>query len=376
MLLSLLTVFRQSSYRDDRRRRLLVEDVSGLGVNRQSALPSKDESKPSKPDHYGDGEFLDELPRLIDYLPRSLLCLLFVELIGIASLAGLAGLYFWSLEHLDLFPKSVGNVLDLSGPGTLGAWASTLFLLASIFTALAIYSIRRHRSDDYQGRYRIWLWAALGLFLFATDLNVGLHSLFQQMLVRWTGTSLWGGGELWWMIPAALLFAALGSRVLVDLWPCKPAAAWHIGCSVCYLISMLASLQILVSSDPRHQALLQHGTALLGHFFLLTALLHQVRYVRLDAEGLIRHPLPATPVKEESEKESTKVAVPSAAHADQFLRVDSPQGIPQPILRRTAPAPSPQSAPVPGVQRKLTKMEKKALREKLLRERLQREGKW
>ncbi|MBN2579861.1 MAG: hypothetical protein JXB10_12810 [Pirellulales bacterium] len=376
MIFSLSSVFRQSGQRDDRRRRLLAEDVTGQGEKKPFSPPGGDASNPHKSDHYGDAEFLSEQPRLIDFLPQRLFSLILAEIMGIVALAGLVGLHFWSLHHPELLPNSGWNPFDLARHGTLGTWISAILLLSSIFIALAIYSIRRHRVDDYQGRYRIWLWAALGLFLFATDLTTGLHGMFQHLLIRWTGTPLWGGGELWWIIPAALLFGALGSRVLVDLWPCGPAITSLLGCGACYTISLLAGLQILVLDDPRQQVLMQHGTALLGHFLLLTAFLYQVRYVRLDAEGLIRHrPKPA------SSTDGNPAAVPESAassstRSDPWRRVDSPQGVPQPVLRRTASAPTAPPAPAPPLQRKLTKQEKKALRERLLRERLKREGKW
>jgi hypothetical protein len=368
MLLSLSSVFRQSGQRDDRRRRLLAEDATGFGVNPSAAVSTDDASPSPKPNHYGNAEFLAELPRLIDFLPRNLVVIFLVEMLGLAGLAGLVGLHFWSLEHPALFRESGWNAFNLSQHGGLGTWISALCLLAASFTALAIYSVRRHRADDYQGRYRIWLWATVGLFLFATDLSAGLHPFFQHLLVQWTGTPLWRGGELWWIIPAALLFAALGSRVLVDMWPCRLAMASLAAGAAVYAISLLAGLQILVGDDPLQQVLLPRGTALLGHFFLLMGLLYQARYVRLDAEGLIRRrPRESKPGEETPEAES-------ADTSDAFVRVDSPQGVPQPVLRRAAPAP--QSAPIAAVQRKLTKQEKKALRERLLRERLKREGKW
>jgi hypothetical protein len=365
MLFSLSSVFRQGSQRDNRRRRLMAEDAAGFDTKTEAAAPADEDVTSPKPEPYGDAEFLAELPRLIDFLPRKLVVIFLVMFLGMAGLAGLAGLHLWSLEHPVLFQESGWNPFNLAQHGALGTWISALFLLAAGFAALAIYSVRRHRADDYQGRYRIWLWAAAGLFLFATDLSAGLHPLGQRLLTQWTGTPLWRGGELWWIIPAALLFGALGSRVLVDCWPCKPAVASLLAGSAAYVVSLLAGLQILALDDPLHQALLQYGSALLGHFFLLTCMIYQARYVRLDAEGLIaHHPRESNPAENADDAETS----------ESFVRVDSPQGVPQPVLRRAAS--SPQPAPTPTVQRKLTKQEKKALREKLLRERMKREGKW
>jgi hypothetical protein len=368
MLLSLSSVFRQCGQRDGRRRRLLAEDATEFGASFSTAASADDASPSPKPNPYGNAEFLTGLPRLIDFLPRNLVMIFLLELLGLAALAGLAGLHLWSLRHPAIFQESGWNPFNLAQHGALGTWISALSLLAASFAALAIYSIRRHRADDYQGRYRIWLWAAAGLLLFATDLSAGLHPLFQHLLVQWTGTPLWHSGELWWIIPAALLFGALESRVLVDCWPCKLAVVSLLASSAAYVVSLLAGLQILAGDDPLQQVLLQHGTPMLGHFLLLMGLLFQARYVRLDAEGLIRHRIRESNQAEDIDDEETPKA------SDSFVRVDSPQGVPQPILRRASA--SPQPAPIPAVQRKLTKQEKKALREKLLRERMKREGNW
>ena len=36
---------------------------------------------------------------------------------------------------------------------------------SSSLTALLVYVIRRHKMDDYRGRYRLWLWCAAALLI-------------------------------------------------------------------------------------------------------------------------------------------------------------------------------------------------------------------
>ena len=103
-------------------------------------------------------------------------------------------------------------MFDLPAAGSLGTWFSSLLLLAATMVALVVYGIRRHKTDDYHGRYRIWLWAALGMLLTATDVAANLHEGFRDLMTAATGTRLLGDGSVWWAIPAIFLLGAIGSR--------------------------------------------------------------------------------------------------------------------------------------------------------------------
>jgi hypothetical protein len=71
--------------------------------------------------------------------------------------------------------------------------------------------------------------------------------------------------------------------------------------------------------------------------------------------------------------------------SNRWRSIDPPHAPPQPAYQRPVPQPAvppaakplPASTPAPSVSRKLTKGERKALKERLLRERQEREGrKW
>ncbi len=89
---------------------------------------------------------------------------------------------------------------------------------------LLIYSIRRHRIDDYRGRYRVWLGAALACLMLSANSVAGLHQVVADMLSHFTGgrrcaTARCGG----WRWPGC---RSRGSRaVLLDMRECRLAAA-------------------------------------------------------------------------------------------------------------------------------------------------------
>ena len=115
-----------------------------------------------------------------------------------------------------------------------------------------------------------------------------------------------------------------------------------------------------------------------GNLMLLAAMTFYARFVLLDAEGLLPRREPE-PDDELTEEESTaEVESPSSA-GDRWRKIDPPHATPQPAFGRAAspatssvssPGPTPFSSPV---HRKLTKAERKALKERLLRERLERQ---
>ena len=56
-----------------------------------------------------------------------------------------------------------------------------MLLLASA-TCLLIYSIRRHRIDDFRGRYRIWLAASAACLVLSANSVAGLHSVLSDVI--------------------------------------------------------------------------------------------------------------------------------------------------------------------------------------------------
>jgi hypothetical protein len=335
---------------------------------------------------------MEEQKLLIDLIPRRLPGVGAVLLAGLSLIAALIGLHYWASTAAAHFPKGALMVLDLAAAGSLSQWFSNLLLLAAAGSALLVYSIRRQRGDDYHGHYRVWLWAALCWFFFAADVSTGLNRTLQQVLVHFTGTPLWKDGVLWWMIPYAVIFAALGSRLIVDMWPSRLSIAAFALASTAYVAALLAGLRLLPDNVVGNTVMFHAGAIMLGHLLLLMAMLLQSRYVVLDFQGQLpkRKAKPAKPKKIILKKAAAEVEEEAAEETDAVAgpwhRVDSPQGTPQPVLRRAAPAAAPVFTPIDeddddeeGVpnptNRKLTKQEKKALKAKLLRERAEREKK-
>jgi len=379
--------------------------------------------------HYGDAAFMDQIPRLTDLIPRSLWPYGLLLLLGIGIIGGLEWLYGAVMPRLAPWTTD-GTVeaFDLDGEGTLAVWfSSTTLLLASGVSGI-VYLVRRYRRDDYQGRYRIWLWAAGCWLLMSLDETASLHEGFKKMMTLLTGQSLGGDGSLWWAIPYFFLLGGVGIRLLVDMRECLLSAGTFLAVAICYATAVAAQLEWILPQSGSMGIMLEEGAEMLGDWLLLLAMTLYARHVILDAEGRLESPgQKRSGISARSGGDTTATAAEASSvrtvsdrfASDRSVVVHPPQGIPSPSTARIGgdfpvggtpaspgttssfpsgsssawigsgagsssagnPPGSPTSTGLAGgigtsgtAPRRLTEAEKKALRRKLEKLRKQREG--
>jgi len=249
--------------------------------------------------NYGDASFMDDQLRLTDLIPRRLTTFILLFLGGVACVLGLEALYAWMPELMPLtHENSPVAAFDLDGEGSLAVWFSSVVLLLAGVAALIVYYVRRHKNDDYQGRYRIWLAAAACWVVMSIDETSSLHEGFKEMMTHITGTRLYGDGSLWWAVPYFFILGVVGSRLLVDMRKCILSSATLAMAAVCYIVAVAAQLQWIMPEMGAKGIMLEEGAEMIGNLFLLTAMGLHARYVILDAEGL----LPSTREEEPEEQ--------------------------------------------------------------------------
>ena len=414
----------RGGHRDDRRRRLLTEDLtanSGQPAQDISGTwPQNDHPHAHKSENYGDAEFLQTQLRVTDLVPRRLISHFLLLMLGLAAIGGLIALYVWIPDRLR-GPQIRPAMADLGNCGSLGNWFASLLLLIAGLFAIITYSVRRHKVDDYRGHYHVWLWAAACWFIMATDVAASLHQGLQQVMISLTGIRIIGDGSIWWVVSALLLVGSIGSRLLVDMWSSRLSSAALILAAFSYLTALMAFFHGIVLQSEVSQLLLVQGAVLGGHLLLAMSMALHARYVVLDAEGV----LPKRVVKKKAEKKPLEkrqgvkktdqaatgdVAQGDSAEAggrdeadsddseeesdneesgDTWVTIDPPHGRAQPILKRvtssetsTVPAPAQKTA-IPEAEssssevgsdnRALSKADRKALKRKVIEERMKRE---
>jgi len=394
--------------RSDQRRRRVLHDTLlaspltlGTRLTRRLNMRYPRGLYAGRSENYGDAMLLESQTRLTDLVPMHPLLLMVVFGAGIAIIALFEGLYVWA----SLGGRGLGRIaaFDLADRGSLATWFSSLVLAMAAATAVLVYTVRRHRLDDYRGHYRIWLWAASCWLLMSTDATANLHDGFGEIMVWLTGTRLFGESCMWWFVIWGFIIAAVSLRLLVDMRRHWLSATALVVTAACYAVSLgfhfhcipLQALKWPPVAEAVRAVALNKASLLLGHFFLLMAMVWHARYVVLDAEGLLRRRRRRGRLGEdvyvvEDGNLLTDGAGRVAVHPPHGVVLSSPEVVAvQPqrvtpvigsgqavVVASNGDTVSPLSTSVSGdvaVQRRLTKQEKKALRARLERMREEHE---
>jgi hypothetical protein len=317
----------RSSQLDDRRRRVLTEEVIGGASVEPAAPAAKTNSRPRtrrrsaihvRP--YGDAALMDRQPRITDFIPQrySIIALLFLA--GVTIVAGLESLYAYMPELARRTSDGTIAAFDLDNEGSLAVWFSSTTLLLASLTSAIVYSIRRHKADDYHGRYRVWLWSAGCWLVMSMDEGGSLHEGFKELMSYATGQRGFGDGSIWWVGAYSLVLGGVGLRLLLEIRDCRSSTTAFVLTAGCYLTAVLAQLGFIMPDAGAREVMLEEGCEMVGNLFLLLTMTLHARYVILDAQGMLsaKREKPAKPKAEKpakTEKKTEAEAKPSAVPA-------------------------------------------------------------
>jgi hypothetical protein len=376
--------FQRHSRRDERRRRLLTDELCHSDAPPACRVWPEDTLPPRKSEHYADAGFLKRQPGVFDLAPRRLIVLAPCLLAAVAIIAGLEAAYAWMCGRAG---RAVFVALDIDAKGSLACWFSTLTLLVAAAAALLVYAVRRHRTDDYRGRYRIWLWAAGCWLLLATDQAASLREAFRDAMTGLTGTPLVGNGALWWVVVYILIFGTVGSRLLMDMRPSPLSIMALVLAAIAHALAMAGRLGWTAVGGNAHEIMFRAGSEMAGNLMLAAAMTLHARYVLLDAEGcggrLTTGPTDRQLEAEDAESAGDAEESVSSSAPGRRTKIDPPQAAPQPahkpapmaaaVASAATSASSSYAGALPSANRKLSKAERRALKERLLHERRERE---
>lgn len=275
---------------------MLTEEVVGTSTGDEADAPrtasraaSRRASQTAR--RYPEATLEQHQPKLADLIPRSYTVAALLFFLGLAIVAGLEGLYF-AMPRLSP-PASGGRMaaIDLSAAGSVAAWFSSTTLALCGAAAIVVYTIRRHRLDDYHGRYRIWLWTAGCLWLLSIDEAASLHEAFTAWMVHASGRELLAGGAAWWIGLYALVLGAVGMRLVMELRECRPSTVALALACVCYVVAIAMRLEGLAPALANYRVMAKEGCEMVGNLWMLLSIAIYARHVIHDAQG--RLPIPA-----------------------------------------------------------------------------------
>lgn len=345
-----------SMARDGRRRRVLNDEVrAASGVSLAAGATGADPDAP----RYGEQAGVEHHPQVTDFVPRRkrAVLLMLTATLGAAAAA----------QAMTQFaPRIVAAVPGLSAEasaelaGGMTAWTSAMVLLACAGLARVVYSLRRHRVDDYRGRYRAWRWVAWTAMAASFDAVVGLHATVAGIAQVATGWSLTASGAEWWLAPVALVGGWVFLRMALDMAESRAALAPTLVGAACYGVAAAGALGWSPAVLGDSAGVLVNSLPLAGHAFVLAGLMTFGRYVVLDVQGLIDH-APRRAAKPKKEKKPA----PPAATSSESAKTAAPT-----LPMRLSPAASQHQDwaddddqdEEDGSTRRLSKIERKRLR--------------
>lgn len=302
---------------------------------------------------YPDDALASRQMRLTDLLPIHAWMVL--AICCVLSLAA-TGIHFAHLQRdalLEFFGPA-GAIFDVGQPGSLGRGLNVLLLAGATGASYLIYSLRRHKMDDYRGHYGIWLWVALILFTLTASEFTGATGLIETIVERNAPVALDSRMPL--IVHSIVAFGALLflARLGAEMQQCRSAIA--------VLVLLLGAVGIVVALEAGWKPngadipedLLGYHARMASRGLLLAMLLVYGRYTRLDALGgiKVREKKPRkkpTQVVEKVKSEPEKVAAQEkpVAPIKPVTPVAKPQAAPAPVAApTTAPVAVKPSAPV------------------------------
>lgn len=233
---------------------------------------------------------------------------------------GLVGL----VEGLHLVSASVDEMLATYGVAALGldgARNISQFLASSLATTAAlvavfIYSLRRHRVDDYYGRYRVWLWAAVICLLAGLMETTDTGSLARAVCRLVADTFTWDE-HIVWTATVATLLSLVGLRILFEVRHCRMAIVACLAVAACVFSAATVENSWFVEASPPAALMLVRGCTLSAYVLVVAAFLLYARHVVYEIQGLVavapkrrkKHKAASTESADDAETTGKKPAV-------------------------------------------------------------------
>lgn len=322
----------QGSQRRDVRRRLAT---AGLSATTSAPAGEAAEPRPAgrKTNLYAQKALPEHHPSAAVRVPVGVLPFVgaVVGLLLVPSL--LAGLTF-AQPQMDQVEASLGerwrhaaaalrDLLNLTSDRSLQAAAAVGCFLLAAALATTTKTVRKHRLDDHQGRYRAWGWLSVLCVAAAVSVVTPIDRLVAAVLVDATTRNLGEAGRGWWMLTVLIAWLPVGlwaalpltQRAFPSLWLFAALASWFSaeGIEQALLAGWQPALWHL-----GNEAAWDHASLILQAFvpsLAAVGMLVACRGVVREARGLVSPKAPRAKQPKDARKAAVRTATPAPAHA-------------------------------------------------------------
>ncbi len=236
------------SQRRGQRRRLLMSWTRSA-----APVPGGSGSRPRAMAEYAPEALPERQPALATLLPTGLgrlaACIagIVVPLTAVLAAGFCTGSFAWLARVAGpRFTHSVAALqacVDPSTMSSLAGWVGQMLLVGSAAVAGVVRFMRRHRRDDYSGRYRAWGWLASLLVAASCAAQVPVGRIVGVVIAESTGIAFGPSGYGWWVSIAATLLVGvslwavlpLHERLATALWLTAGLVAWGVAAAATWL---------------------------------------------------------------------------------------------------------------------------------------------
>ena len=273
--------------RDSRRRRVFNEEaLSASSAHLAVGATRWKKSRPTPP-RYSEAAGVEHHPQVTDFFPRRFRTIGALAAVGVGTTAAIEALHRFVAPLAGKYGFESTTAFDLSTSGNVASWISAVVLALASVTCVLIYSLRRHRIDDFKGRYRLWMAAAIAAAILSLESVAPVHRLVASVAAYHTGWTALRGHAAWWLLLAGLPLGWISLRAWLDARESRLAAVALGEALVAYCVAVASYLGIRPEISPQSELMVTAGATLVGHWMLLVGVVSYGRFVVLDAQGLI-----------------------------------------------------------------------------------------
>jgi hypothetical protein len=277
----------RSNGRWGRLRRVLNEDLSCSTATYAGASADR---TPGDTPRYGAGANIENHPQVTDYIPRrfSITALLLGAGTALGVLAELVA------HNADALGTRIGvspAELTLSMSDRLVSWTIAVTLLVAAAYARVIFLLKRHRLDDLRGRYRVWRQAVVLSVVISASVVTSSHNLLARALGHLTDIRPMSSDDFWWLLPAAIVGGWVMIRLIRDAAECRLALTAFVLAAVTFIGAAACATGWSPLASQLGTESLARVLPLAGCLLSLAGTILTARYVVLDVQGLIEHPV-------------------------------------------------------------------------------------
>jgi hypothetical protein len=271
--------------RDERRRRVLRDEPSS-GEQRPERSVRADRDNP-----YQESARSERQHKILDLVPRRSGIILILFLLQLTVLAALQALHWSFFEDASALDRAWLSYFDITRAGGLASWyESVVFATLAMFCGV-LYSVRRHRRDDFQGRYRSWAWLAGVWLLLSANATTGFERFAGETAERLAPQVGLLQGVNWSAMQwAAVLLSTMTVVVTARMWfefrESYATSLWVVMALLTYAVGSVHRQGWLPAGYVSNEWIAA-SCDLLGVSFLSLSFLVYTRFVVRDAHGEI-----------------------------------------------------------------------------------------